>query len=52
MGGQWRATVRVQYPGPETKTTEIEACMALICASADDGKSLTGLLNYIYIDGG
>ena len=41
MWGQWRANVRVQYRWPEAKTTEVEACMALVCASTDDGRPLT-----------
>ena len=41
-----RATVRVQYRGPEAKTTEVEACVALIYASTDDGRPLTGELKY------
>ena len=28
--------------GPEAKTTEFEARVALICASTDDGRPLTG----------
>ena len=32
-----------QYRGPEAKTTEVEARVAaLICASTDDGRPLTG----------
>ena len=34
--------VRVQYRGPEAKMTEIEARVALSCASTDDGRPLTG----------
>ena len=33
---------RVQYRGPEAKTTEVEARVALICGSTDDSRSLTG----------
>ena len=40
-------TVRVQRRGPEAKTTEVEARMALICASTDDGRPLVGRLNLI-----
>ena len=32
---------RVQYRGHEAKTTEVEARVALICASTDDGRPLT-----------
>ena len=39
--GQWRATVRVQRWGPGAKTTEVEARVALVCASTDDGRPLT-----------
>ena len=34
------ATVRVQHRGPRAKTTEVEAHVALVCASTDDGRSL------------
>ena len=48
---QWvlnaNTTVRVQYQEPEAKTTEVEARVALICASTDDGRPLTGGLNLI-----
>ena len=40
--GQWRVSVRVQRWGPRAKTTEVEARMALVCASTDNGKLLTG----------
>ena len=33
---------QVQYWGPEAKKTEVEARVALICASTDNGRSLTG----------
>ena len=33
-----RATVRVQCRGPGAKTTEVEARMALVCASTDDSR--------------
>ena len=39
------ASGRLQYRGPEVKTTE--ARMALICASTDDGRPFTGGLNLI-----
>ena len=32
----------MQYRGPEAQTNEIEAHVALICASTDDGRPLTG----------
>ena len=38
--GQWRATIRVQRLGPGAKTTEVEVCVALLCASTDDGRPL------------
>ena len=41
-----RATVRVQYWGPEAKMTEVEARVALIYASTDDCRPLTGRLKY------
>ena len=41
----------MQCQGPEAKTTEVEASMALICASADDGKPLTGGLNRWWLTG-
>ena len=40
-------TVRVQYQGLEAKTTEVEARVALICASTDNGRPLLGGLNLI-----
>ena len=46
--GQWRATVRVQHRGPGTKTTEVEGRVALVCASTDDGRPLTGVTNLLY----
>ena len=36
MEGQWRATVRMQRRGPGAKKTEVEARVALVCASTDD----------------
>ena len=52
--GQWRATVRVQSRGSGAKTTEVEAHVALVCASTDDGRPLTGSTNLIWtvVDGG
>ena len=50
--GQWRATVRVQRRGPGAKTTEVEARVALVCASTDDGRPLTGGTNLTCTDGG
>ena len=35
--GQWRAAVRVYRLGLRAKTTEVEACVALVCASTDEG---------------
>ena len=35
--GQWRAAVRVYRWGLRAKTTEVEACVALVCASSDEG---------------
>ena len=35
--GQWRATVRVQRRGLIAKMTEVEAHVALVCASTDNG---------------
>ena len=32
----------MQRRGPGVKTTEVETCMALVCASTDDGRPLTG----------
>ena len=45
--GRWRATVRVQCRGPGMKTTEVEARVALVCASTDNGRSLPGTTNLI-----
>ena len=42
---QWRATVRVQRRGPGVKTIEVEARVALVCASTDDGRPPTGGTN-------
>ena len=41
-------TVRVQRREPGAKTTEVEARVALVCVSADDGKLLTGGTNLIW----
>ena len=46
--GQWRAAVRVQRHGPGAKTTEVEAHVALVCASTGDGRPLTGGANLIW----
>ena len=43
-----RATVRVQRHGPGEKTTEVEALVALVCASTDDSRPLTGGANLIW----
>ena len=40
--GQWTATVRVQCRGPGAKMIEV---VALVCASTDDGRPLTGGTN-------
>ena len=45
--GQGRATVRVQCRGPGAKTTEVEARMALVCASANNDRPLTSDTNLI-----
>ena len=45
---QWRATVRVQRQGPRAMMTELEACLALVCASTDDDRLLTGGTNLIW----
>ena len=37
----------MRYWGPEAKTTEVEACVTLICASTDDSRPVTGRLNLI-----
>ena len=42
------ATVRVQRQGPRAMMTELEARMALVCASADDDRLLTGGTNLIW----
>ena len=47
---QWRVTVRhvrVQRQGPRAMMTELEARLALVCASTNDGRSLTGGTNLI-----
>ena len=41
-------TVGVQRQGPGAKTTEVEACVALVCASTDDGRPLTAGTNLIW----
>ena len=38
----------MQYRGPGAKTTEVEARVALFCASTDDGRPLTGCENLIW----
>ena len=38
---------QVQYLGTEAKTTEVEARVALICASTNDARLLTCALNLI-----
>ena len=38
----------MQRWGPGAKTTEVEARMALVCASTDDGRPLTGGTNLIW----
>ena len=45
---RWRATVRVQRQGPRAMMTELEARLALVCASADDDRLLTGGTNLIW----
>ena len=42
------ATVRVQHQGHGAKMTEVEACMALVCASTDDSRPLTNGTNLIW----
>ena len=37
----------LQRRGPGAKMTEVEARVALVCASADDGRPLTGGTNFI-----
>ena len=50
--GQWRATVRLQRRGPGAKTlTEVEACVALVCASTDDCRPLTVSTNSLQVAG-
>ena len=39
----------MQYMGPKVKTTEVEAHLALVCASTDDGRPLTGDTNLIQV---
>ena len=38
----------MQYRGPGAKTTEVEARVALVCASTDDGRPLAGCENLIW----
>ena len=38
---------RVQYRGPEAKTTEVEARVALICASTDDGRCSQAVVDWV-----
>ena len=51
--GHWRAAVSVQHRGPGVKTTEVEAPMALVCASANNSRPLTDGTNLIWtvVDG-
>ena len=44
----WRATVRVQRQGPRVMMTELQARLALVCASTDDGRLLTNGTNLIW----
>ena len=44
---QWRATVRVQHQGLRAMMTELEARLALVCASTDNGRLLTGSTSLI-----
>ena len=39
----------MQRWGPGVKTTEVEARVALVCASTDDGKPLTDGANLIWV---
>ena len=39
----------MQRHGPGAKTTEVEARVALVCASIDDGRPLTGGANLIWM---
>ena len=45
---QLRATVRVQHQGPRAMMTELEARLALVCASTDHGRPLIGGTNLIW----
>ena len=48
---QWRANVRhvrVQCQGPRAMMNELEARLALVCTSTDDGRLLTGGTNLIW----
>ena len=40
--------IRMQCRRPGAKTTEVEARMALVCASTDDGRPLTSDTNLIW----
>ena len=44
----------MQRQGPGAKTTEVEVRVALVCASTDDGRQLTGGTNFnkFNMDGG
>ena len=47
---QWRATVRhvrVQHQEPRAMMTELDARLALVCASTDDSRLLTGGTNLL-----
>ena len=37
----------MQHRRPGAKTTEVQACVVLVCASTDDGRLLTGGTNLI-----
>ena len=45
---QWRATVQVQRQESRAMMTKLEARMALVCASTDDSRPLTGCTNLIW----
>ena len=38
----------MQHRGPGAKTTEVEACVALVCASTDDSRLLIRGTNLIW----
>ena len=45
--------VGMQSQKSEVKTTKVQACMALVCASTDDSRPLTGSTNMsTVVDGG